>query len=169
MEKQVKLGRAKNIGVSNFNINQLERIIKTASIKPVNNQIELHLYMQQDEIVNFCSKNEITVVAYSPLGSPGFNKYMGDVGKTPKELPNIFGNPTVLEIAEKHKKTPAQVILRFIIQIGVCPIPKSVNPKRMRENIDIFDFELDECDMMNLKKLNVGSGARICDWSEYDG
>lgn len=167
MEEQVKAGRTKSIGVSNFTVKQIERILKVATIKPANLQIELHLYMQQEELVTFCKKNGITVVAYSPLGNPGYNKFLTSMGQEPKELPNILTNPVVQDIGRKHNKTPAQIALKYILQIGVSAIPKSVNPQRLRENISLFDFELDNQDMALLKKLDVGPSARVCDWGVF--
>lgn len=81
MEEQVHKGRAKNIGVSNYNIKQLERLLTSAKLKPAANQIEVHIYLQQPELVEFCQKNTIAVVAYSPLGCPGYNKFLQKSGK----------------------------------------------------------------------------------------
>lgn len=80
MEEQVEAGRAKSIGVSNFNVNQIERVIKSARIKPACLQVELHVMLQQSELVTFCHNNDIVVVAYSPLGSPGYNKFLNNMG-----------------------------------------------------------------------------------------
>lgn len=80
MEEQVDAGRAKTIGVSNFNLKQTDRILKNSKIKPACLQIELHLSLQQKELVNFCQKNNVVVVAYSPLGSPGYNKFANKLG-----------------------------------------------------------------------------------------
>lgn len=81
MEEQVDAGRTKTIGVSNFNVKQVDRILKSARIKPACLQVELHMYLQQRELVKFCHENNIVVVAYAPLGSPGFNKFLGLFGK----------------------------------------------------------------------------------------
>jgi alcohol dehydrogenase (NADP+) len=81
MEEQVDAGRAKNIGLSNYNISQIETVLKSARIKPANLQVELHVYLQQRALVDFCQKNSITVVAYSPLGNPGYNKFLEKMGK----------------------------------------------------------------------------------------
>lgn len=80
MEEQVDAGRTKSIGVSNFNVKQVEKVIKSARIKPACNQIELHVSLQQKDLVNFCQKNDVVVVAYSPLGSPGYNKFLNKIG-----------------------------------------------------------------------------------------
>lgn len=81
MEEQVDAGRAKNIGLSNYNIPQIQTVLQSARIKPANLQVELHVYLQQRELVDFCHKNGITIVAYSPLGSPGYNKFLSRLGK----------------------------------------------------------------------------------------
>lgn len=81
MEKQVDAGRTRTIGVSNFNIKQISRILENARIPPTNLQIELHAYHQQNELVEFCNKNKIVITAYSPLGSPGLAKFMAQFGK----------------------------------------------------------------------------------------
>ncbi|KAJ3631249.1 hypothetical protein MTP99_012390 [Tenebrio molitor] len=98
MEEQVDAGRAKAIGLSNYNIPQIEAVLKSARIKPANLQIEIHLYLQQNALVDFCHKNGITVVAYSPLGSPGNNKFAQKLGHSGKELPDILGDSVVNKI-----------------------------------------------------------------------
>ncbi|KAK9875416.1 hypothetical protein WA026_007809 [Henosepilachna vigintioctopunctata] len=166
MEKQVDAGLTKAIGLSNFNKTQVERIVKNSKISPSSLQIELHAYLQQNELVDFCKQNKILVTAYSPLGSPGqkaFNERFG----AKVELPDILGNPTVKAIAKKHSKSPAQVVLRFDIQRGVIPIPKSTNSDRLKQNIDIFDFILDEKDIKDLKSLDAG--FRIVDLRIFKG
>jgi alcohol dehydrogenase (NADP+) len=169
MEEQVDAGRTKTIGVSNYTISQIETVLKSARIKPANLQVELHVFLQQNALVDFCHKNGITVVAYSPLASPGFNKFLKKMGKQAKELPDILSDPVVSKIAKKHSKTPAQIALRFLIQRGVAAIPKSVTPKRVQENINVFDFTLDDNDLKELRNLDVGERARICDWKVVDG
>ncbi|XP_063991574.1 aldo-keto reductase family 1 member B7-like [Diachasmimorpha longicaudata] len=165
MEAQVAAGRAKAIGLSNFNIKQIKRILDNTKIPVANLQIELHAYFQQNELVNFCKSKGIAVTAYSPLGSRGFVELMG---KT-EVIPAIMDNSTILNISKKHKKTPAQVALRFTIQRGIAAIPKSTNGDRIRKNIDIFDFELDECDMEALTALDQSPNGRVCDFSFMKG
>lgn len=169
MEEQVDAKRTKSIGLSNFKISQIQRILDVARIKPANLQVELHLYMQQRDLVNFCKKNNITVVAYCPLGNPGFNDFLSSLGKEKRDLPNVLGNETVKRVAEKHNKTPAQVALRYAIQRGISAIPKSSNPGRIKENINIFDFTLDSDDISALDALEVGPSARICDFGIFEG
>lgn len=103
------------------------------------------------------------MTAYSPLGNRGFFEALGT------EIPNSLEHPSVKRIAEKHGKTAAQVILRHIVQKGVAVIPKSVNPVRIKENIDIFDFELDPEDVEDLNAVDCGPSGRICDFSFLKG
>ncbi|KAF5302643.1 hypothetical protein FQR65_LT08484 [Abscondita terminalis] len=148
MEEIKKKGLAKSIGVSNFNKYQLERILENAEIPPTVNQVECHPYLNQNKLIKFCKSKNIQIVAYSPFASPGRFS----------ELPNytkVFEIPAIKEIAEKYKKTPAQVILRWQIQRQVVVIPKSVNIKRIKENCEIFDFEISKEDMENIDGLNT--------------
>ncbi|KAJ1520425.1 hypothetical protein ONE63_003557 [Megalurothrips usitatus] len=134
LETEHQAGRARNLGVSNFNETQIARILNNSVIKPAVLQVELHLYHQQKPLVAFCEQNNITVTAYSPLGSPGSkwnSKYSG------KELPDLLGVPTVKEIAARYNKTAAQVLLSHTARKGIVIIPKSTKPHRIRENIDV--------------------------------
>ncbi|GJQ78281.1 hypothetical protein Trydic_g22123 [Trypoxylus dichotomus] len=164
LEEQVDAGRTKTIGVSNFSIKKVDRLLKNCRIKPVNNQVEMHLYFQQKELVDFCTKNDVTIVAYAPLGSRGYNTFLASLGKPPRDLPDMFEDPIVIAIADKHSKKPSQIALRFLLQNGVAAIPKSVNPERIKENFDIFDFQLDDDDMAKLRSIDKGSEGRICDF-----
>ncbi|RLU18594.1 hypothetical protein DMN91_008951, partial [Ooceraea biroi] len=107
--------------------------------------------------VKFCRDNKISVTAYSPLGTRG---YVKQVGMT-ETIPNMLENPTVLEMAKAYNKTPAQILLKFIVQRGIIAIPKSTNPKRIQENIQLFDWELEVKDMEKLRALDMGESARI--------
>ncbi|CAH1118943.1 unnamed protein product [Phaedon cochleariae] len=164
MEEQVDAGRTRAIGVSNFNQSQIEKLLKAARIKPACLQIELHLSLQQRDLVEFCHKNNMVVTAYSPLGNPSYNKFLETVGMEARELPNLLQNPLIKSIAKKHGKSSGQVMLRFLVQNNIVAIPKSVTPSRIKENIDIFDFSLDAEDMASLKGLEIGEKARICDF-----
>nr|CAH7739344.1 unnamed protein product [Callosobruchus chinensis] len=167
MEEQVDAGRTKAIGLSNFNKRQMERILKSARIKPASLQIEMHLGLQQKELMDFCNKNGIVVVAYCPLAAPGYNHFLKSVGQREKELPNMLQNPVVKKIADKYKKSTAQVMLRFLIEKNAVPIPKSVNPVRIKENFQVFDFKLSDDDMKKLSDLDIGESARVCDWKFF--
>lgn len=170
MEQQVDAGRAKTIGLSNFNIGQIENIMSFARIKPACNQIELHVFMQQPELVSFCQENGIVVTAYSPLGSPAYNKFLLGIGKEEKkDLINVFTNTVLKDIAQKHNKSNAQIALKFLIQKDIVVIPKSINPERLKSNINLFDFCLDDDDLQQIEQLDVGEEARIFDFKFLPG
>lgn len=135
-------GRARSIGVSNFMIEQLERIIDAGEI-PVVNQIELHPHFQQGELRRYHDDHDILTEAWSPLG----------------QGQGILDDPKIAEIASAHDRTPAQVVLRWHVQIGDVVIPKSVTAERIEENFRIFDFELSEEEMETFATLD--SGRRI--------
>lgn len=139
MEKVFKSGKAKAIGLSNFNKEQIQNILDHATVKPHNLQVETHIYWPQNELFEFCKKNNITFTAYAPIGSPGRKAFAPD-GNWPDAEP--MKDPTVLELAKKYNKTPAQILLRHMVQRGISAIPKSTNPSRVRENFNIFDFKL---------------------------
>lgn len=162
MEELYDSGLAKNIGISNFSIKKIERLLKNCRVKPANNQIEVHVYFQQTELTNYCKENNITIVAYSPLGCKGYNNFTALFGRAPKDIKDMLSDETVVAIAGKHSKTPAQVVLRFLLQQDLAPIPKSSNPVRIRENFDVFDFNLDEEDVEALRGLDMGSHAKVC-------
>ncbi|WP_030694857.1 aldo/keto reductase [Streptomyces albidoflavus] len=138
LEKIYSEGRARAIGVSNFLPEHLERLIDATSVIPAVNQIELHPHLQQRAAREYHDEQGITTEAWSPLGQ----------GKGLLEV------PAVVAIARKHNVTPAQVVLRWHVQLGNLAIPKSVTPSRIVENIDVFSFELDEEDMAAIRALN---------------
>jgi len=159
MERMVELGKTKAIGLSNYDESQIENIRKHAKIQPSNLQVELHTYYQQKPLVKYCDKNNITVTAYSPLGSPGTNSKSYD--KNNVLLPWILKHPVVEEIAKKNNKTPAQVVLRHALQNGLIVIPKSTNEGRIKENLNLYDFELDQIDMEKLNNLDQGVNGKL--------
>lgn len=138
LEEIYKSGRAKAIGVCNFDIEHLERIMDECEIMPAVNQVECHPYLQQKELRAFCEKNGIEVQAYSPLMN----------GKT------VLQDPVIQEIATQYGKTPAQIILRWHLQNDILIIPKTVTPSRMKENLDLFSFELSETDLDKINELD---------------
>lgn len=138
LEEIYKSGRAKAIGVCNFDIEHLQRIIDECDIIPAVNQVECHPYLQQKELRAFCKKHGIEVQAYSPLMN----------GKM------VLNDSAIQEIAEQYGKTPAQVILRWHLQNDILIIPKTVTPSRMTENLDLFSFELSESDLEKINALD---------------
>lgn len=133
-----KLVRA--IGVSNFQIHHLEDLATHANEKPVINQVELHPRLSQEELRKYCKKNQIAVEAWSPIGRG-----------------RLLDEPTLNHIAKKHSKTPAQVILRWHLQNDIIIIPKSVKQERIKENADLFNFELSMNDMNEIDALNLNA------------
>lgn len=137
METIYKSGRAKAIGVSNFSIEYLNMIRDNCEIQPMVNQVERHPYYQQIELQEYCDLNNIALQAYTPLAQ----------GK-------VFDEPILQSIAKKHGKSIAQVVLRWEIQTGFITFPKSQSATRLAENFDIFDFELDDHDLLSIRALN---------------
>lgn len=154
MEKLYKSGKARSIGVSNFNEEQIEKIYNNCEIIPHNNQVECHILLPQNELHDYCKSKNITLTSYASLGSPGRKAYFNDALEI-----DFFNHPKILEIARKHKKASSQILLRQLVQRGIAVIPKSINPTRIMENINIFDFELDEEDMKSMK--NFGPNLRL--------
>lgn len=146
MEELVQIGLVKAIGVANFTAPMLIDLLSYANIKPAVNQIELHPYLQQQELVDFCKYQNITVTAYSPLGSPGNYKERG--------FPVLLEDETITKLAQSHNKTPAQILIRWAIQRGTVVIPKSITPEKIKENFNVFNFELTQNDMADIAKLN---------------
>jgi len=159
MEEQVDNGRTRSIGISNFKRTQIERIMKVARIQPANQQIELHVYFQRPELLDTCRKHNITVVAYAPLGSPGRKELYEKRGLHFTPIP-LLEDDVVVEIAKRHSKSTSQILMKYWIQQNVAVIPKSVNPARIRSNIDLFDFELTGDELQKLKGLDKGPSGR---------
>lgn len=131
-----KQGKIKVIGVSNFLPHHLSALMETAEIMPMVNQIEYHPGYMQNETVDFCKQNNIVVEAWSPLGTG-----------------RVLSNPMLLEIAEKYNKSAAQICIRWCLQNNVIPLPKSVTPHRIAENIDVFNFEIADDDMQIINNM----------------
>ncbi|XP_043671068.1 aldo-keto reductase family 1 member A1-like isoform X2 [Vespula pensylvanica] len=170
MEKQVAKGLVKSIGLSNFNEAQILEVYKNAQIKPTNLQVELHAYLQQKPIREFCQKHNIHVTAYSPLASPGAKfHFQTKYNYNTENFPDLLGHPVVLEMANKYKKTTAQVLLRHLVQQGIIVIPKSSSQDRIKSNINIFDFVLTEEDINTLNALDKGTDGRIFNFLFFKG
>ncbi|CAF3588633.1 unnamed protein product [Adineta steineri] len=143
--------RVRAIGVSNYEVNHLLEIFNLNSTIPSVNQVEFHPYWHEDELLDFCQKQDITFNSYSPIGAPD---YAITLGPTWNAIPDLRKHPNVTAIAKKHGKTSAQVILRWHWQQGIVINPRTRNPVHMMENMSIFDFQLDDQDMMTLGYLN---------------
>ncbi len=139
MEEIYRSGRARAIGVSNFNPHHLRRLHEKAEITPAANQIEIHPYLTQDDVRAFDTQHGIVTEAWSPIAR----------GK-------VLDDPTIVRIAGAHGKTPAQVTVRWHLQRGDVVFPKSITPDRIRENFDLFDFELSPAEMTDITLLDRG-------------
>ncbi len=137
LEEFYRDGRARSIGVSNFQPRHLRRLHTEGQVPPAVDQIEVNPYLTQDEVRGFCAEHQIAVEAWSPLGRG-----------------NVLSDPMIESIAGRTGKTPAQVVLRWHIERGDIVFPKSVTPARIKENIDIFDFELSGADVEAISLLN---------------
>lgn len=153
VEKCQRAGLTRNIGISNFNSKQTDRIFKCATIKPSNMQIEISPYFSNERLTQYCKEKGMAVTAYAPLGAP--SRPWRESGE-----PSPFEDPVLIEIAERKGKSIAQIVLRFHIQNGIAVIPKSITPSRIKENIEVFDFELSEEDMKKIKSLD--RNLRVC-------
>jgi 2,5-diketo-D-gluconate reductase A len=140
-----KQGRIRSIGVSNFSVAQLQRLIDETGVVPVVNQIELHPRFQQTHLRAFHEHHGIVTESWSPLGVwPNGRSAMDD--------------PIVLSIATKHGRSPAQIVLRWHLQEGLVVLTRSVRPERIRENCQLFDFELDDDDMRQIRSMDNARG-----------
>lgn len=144
-------GRARSIGVSNFHEAHLRKIIDETGVIPAINQIELHPWLPQAHMRDIDARLGIKTEAWSPLGSG-----------------RLIDDPVIAEVAAKHGKSPAQVMVRWSIQLGNIVLPKSVTPERIEQNIDVFDFELDDADMAAIATLESGrrTGPNPDDFNE---
>ncbi|KAF5314014.1 hypothetical protein D9611_006798 [Ephemerocybe angulata] len=142
-------GKIRSVGVSNYGVHHLEEIKGAGYEKPSVNQIELHPFCQQKPIVKYCQENSIVVEAYCPL------------------IEGRMDHPVIQEIAKKLKRDPAQVLIRWSLQKGFVPLPKSATPSRIRSNADVFSFELSKEDMDKLDGLDKGSDGAVS-WNPVD-
>ncbi|XP_041365728.1 1,5-anhydro-D-fructose reductase-like [Gigantopelta aegis] len=150
MEDLLDSGKVRAIGVSNFNSEQIDLIVQAARHQPVTNQVECNAYFPQEKLEEFCEKRNIRLTAYSPLGSPGRPGHLINEGSRV-----LLEETTLQDIGRKYGKTPAQVLLRNLIQRGIFVIPKSTSPQRIKENFEVFDFTLTEDDMNKIRQLQT--------------
>jgi len=134
-------GRARSIGVSNFTVKNLNRLRAETDVVPVLNQIELHPRFPQEELRAYHAEHQILTESWSPIGQGG----------------DLLSSPELVTLAEELGKTPAQVVLRWHVELGLVVIPKSVTPERIRSNLDVFDFELTEAQMSVLGGMDTGT------------
>ena len=150
MEGLVEEDLCRHIGVSNFSTAKLQDLLENARLKPEVNQIELHPYLQQPTMLEFCQDNNIYLTAYSPLGSSD----RPDSLKTEDE-PVLLENPTIASIAESYGATPAQILISWAIHRGTAVIPKSVNPARIKQNLAAAEVALTDKDMQTIAALDL--------------
>lgn len=152
MEKAVKEGKARAIGTSNFRQDRFYDLAWHADIKPAINQLETNVFSQQEKMRILMDRTETRLMAWAPMAQ----------GKE-----NFFGNEILSDIGSRYGKSATQVGLRYLTQLGISAIPKSVRIERMRENLDIFDFRLDDAEMQALKSLNIHDGGTR-DYTDVD-
>lgn len=143
-EDLYKMGKVKAIGVSNFMVQHMESLRKTANILPMVDQIEFHPGMMQKEILEYCRNNNIVVEAWSPLGSG-----------------RMLDNEDLKRIAYKYKKSVAQICVRWCVQNNVIPLPKSTHLERIKDNIDIYHFKISDEDMEYINNMEYFAGSGL--------
>jgi diketogulonate reductase-like aldo/keto reductase len=153
MESLVDEGLVKDLGVCNFNVALLMDLLGSCRIRPAMLQVELHPYLQQQKLLDFCARESIAVTAFSPLGSSSYSELGMDKGHGV----GVLNEPVVTAIAKRLERSPAQVVLRWGIQRGVCVIPKTSKAERLLENYSLFDFELTNDDMKGIGALERGT------------
>lgn len=153
LQDALQEGLVKSIGVSNFTPAHITTLMQSegVTVKPSINQVEYHLWNQQKEIYKFCTAESIVVQAYSPLTQ---GKKLSDA--------------TLAKIANKHHKTPAQIVLRWVLEQGVVAIPKSENPGRIAENVGLYDFAFDQEDLTQIADMDSGQDGNIGMWNPWE-
>ena len=154
MERAVELGLVKHIGLSNFNSKQIEYILDNCKIKPAVLQCEAHPYLNQNKLIKFCKERGIIFTGYSPLGSPGRPSNWDFT------VPALMENELIVGLANKYKVSPAQICIRYQIDNGNIVIPKSVTPKRIFSNLNVWNFKLTKDELNKLNSLKVS--VRYC-------
>lgn len=149
----------RHIGVSNFNIDKIRQLLTEGTLEPELNQVELHPFLPQQTLYDFCRMNDVLLAAYAPLGSPG----RSESEKRPGE-PSLLDEPAIIEIAEKHGCTPAQALLAWSLTRKTAVLPKASSPERLKENLEAADLKLDRED---LRKLIVLPKFRFFDGTDF--
>jgi diketogulonate reductase-like aldo/keto reductase len=163
LEHCVELKLVRHIGISNFNAQLLIELLTFANIKPYVNQIEVHPYLPQEEMLSICKRYDIIVEAYSPLGSPG---------NSDNHQESILKDPTIISLSHQYNKTPAQIIFNWGICKGCVILPKSTHTERIKENIFSTSFKLKESDIQLISDITVKSPHkiyRVFNPKEWDG
>lgn len=150
MEELVSQGLVKNIGICNFNCSLIRDLLSYANIRPSVLQVELHPRLTQEKLLKYCQQEEIAVTGFSPLGA---ESYYSIGMATPEQ--SLLTNPSITKIANSHERTPAQIILRWGVQRGTAIVPKTSSIERLRENFEIFDFNLSGEEMAAITALNL--------------
>ncbi len=150
MEGLVSQGLVKNIGICNFNCSLIRDLLSYANIRPSVLQVELHPRLTQEKLLKYCQQEEIAVTGFSPLGA---ESYYSIGMATPEQ--SLLTNPSITKIANSHERTPAQIILRWGVQRGTAIVPKTSSIERLRENFEIFDFNLSGEEMAAITALNL--------------
>lgn len=151
MENLAEAGLVRSIGVSNYSIKKIEEMKTYAKIMPAVNQVESHPFLAQNNLIDYAKKNGIVITAYAPLASRDRPENLKN-----DDEPALLEHPVILSIAQKHKASPAQVLIGWQLQREVVVIPKSVSPKRLQENFDSIDIKLDKDDMSKIAALDKG-------------
>jgi len=149
MEELVTAGLVREIGVCNYGVSLLRDLLAYARIRPAMLQIEAHPYLVQSKLLRFCQEERIAVTAFSPLGAQSYFAL-----NAARSEESILENEVIRQIATRHSRSPAQVVLRWGIQRGTAIVPKSTRPERLRENISLFDFELSDHEMQSINALD---------------
>lgn len=163
MEDCKEAGLVKSIGVSNFNHKQVELILNMPGLryKPVCNQVECHIYLNQSKLLAFCKSNNIVLEAYGVLGSTR------DVNWIDQSAPILLEDPVLNEIAKKHGRSPAQVAMRHMLQRGIVVLAKSLKPERIKQNLEVFEFKLSDEEIKTLNALNQNRRYVETKWTDH--
>lgn len=148
MEELLKEGKVRHIGLSNFNIKQVEDVLNNCIIRPVVNQIEVNIYNQNIDLINYCQQNGLLIEGYAPLGA-------NDRSWSKPEDPKVLEDKVLNEIATKYERSVAQIAIKWALQRDIVVLAKSVTPSRIKQNKDVFDFELSDEDMRRIAVIDT--------------